>query len=336
MLSNSSIDRLFTILAATTLLLASCGRGEENTSPAQDMGGEQAVDMLNMSDMSDMSVDAAPDAGEPDMVTRMTCEDETQTACGLLCTDVQTDTNHCGECFYACGKGSSCLDGECLCLSTGQTWCGVGTCVKTASDPNNCGFCGNKCPTGSTCFDGACSCEGGSLEVCGDVCADKSRDRKNCGQCGNSCSDVEYCDNGTCTGDGFYDEVIALTNIARETARMCGDDFMEAAPPLAQNDTLARAAQKHAIDMAERNYFAHESPEGTSPTQRIFAEGYSGRATGENIAAGQRTPQEVVQAWIDSPGHCVNIMRPLFNEIGIGYTLNAEGRPYWVQNFGLN
>lgn len=331
-----SRSRTASILSLLALMFfaSACGRGgdDNSTTPAQDMQAGE-----DMSDMSPVTADMSPDLGKEDMSMRMTCQDETLTACGQLCTDVQTDINHCGECFYACGRGSSCLDGECLCLSTGQTWCGQGTCVKTDSDPMNCGFCGNKCPEGSSmCINGACSCEGGSLEICGDVCADKSKDRKNCGSCGNECSDVAYCRNGTCTGDDFFDEVIALTNIARETARMCGDEFKGAVPPLGQNDILAAAAQKHALDMAERDYFAHESPEGISPHQRILAEGYQGRATGENIAYGQQSPQEVVQGWIDSPGHCVNIMSPLFNEIGIGYTRNADGRPYWVQNFGLN
>ena len=64
--------------------------------------------------------------------------------------------------------------------------------------------------------------------------------------------------------------------------------------------------------------------------------GYSFQAAGENIAAGQTTPQEVVDGWMQSPGHCSNIMSPSFTEIGVGYVLAPQGQlpHYWTQTFG--
>ena len=88
--------------------------------------------------------------------------------------------------------------------------------------------------------------------------------------------------------------------------------------------------------MARRDYFDHHSPEGTGPMQRAIAAGYQGGFVGENIAAGQRSPAEVVQAWIDSPGHCVNLMDPRFRFLGVGYLFDQNDKfgDYWVQNFG--
>jgi uncharacterized protein YkwD len=88
--------------------------------------------------------------------------------------------------------------------------------------------------------------------------------------------------------------------------------------------------------MERERFFDHRDPRGEGPKERIDAQGYQGRAWGENIAAGQRSPESVMRAWMRSPGHCKNILNPLFNELGVGLILNAEGpyRTYWVQNFG--
>lgn len=272
-----------------TLLISACG-GE----PEPEQNNTTTTDMPDMTmDMPSQVEEPEDMAPEVDMTpTGPVCSDESHTACGMLCTDLSTDVNHCGECTNACGRGASCVDSECLCFGVGQTWCGEATCV------------------------------------------DIKADRQNCGECGNVCSGAAYCDNGTCTGDGFFGEVIALTNIARTEARDCGGQFMPAVGPLQKNDILGVAAQKHAEDMATRDYFDHVSPEGVTPDDRMRAEGYTGSATGENIAWGQTSPAQVVQGWIDSPGHCLNIMRDSFNEIGIGYALDSNNRAYWVQNFG--
>lgn len=104
--------------------------------------------------------------------------------------------------------------------------------------------------------------------------------------------------------------------------------------PLTHNAELAAAALKHAKDMDARDYFAHNTPEGITPTQQIKAAGYllTGTwATGQNIAHNQKTPEEVMKDWMNSPGHRANILSPNFKEIGIGIF-----GAYWVQDFGAH
>lgn len=92
------------------------------------------------------------------------------------------------------------------------------------------------------------------------------------------------------------------------------------------------AAQRYAEDMAVRGFFAHESPEGTDPGVRLQIAGFAWSAFGENIASGQRTAREVMTAWLDSKGHCENLMTPMFTIAGYGIAAGADG-PYWVQEF---
>jgi uncharacterized protein YkwD len=108
-------------------------------------------------------------------------------------------------------------------------------------------------------------------------------------------------------------------------------------PALRSDGTLDRAAQAHAQDMLARSYFAHKSPEGASVRERSRARGYEWRKIGENIAEGQISVDEVVDTWMDSPGHRRNLLDPGFTELGVGLALGRSGGRYrtvWVQNFG--
>ena len=80
---------------------------------------------------------------------------------------------------------------------------------------------------------------------------------------------------------------------------------------------LDRAAQKHAEDMVNRGYFSHVSPEGGTVRDRIIAEGYDPRGWAENLAQGHQSEQQVLQAWIDSPGHDRNLSANL-EEFALG------------------
>lgn len=88
--------------------------------------------------------------------------------------------------------------------------------------------------------------------------------------------------------------------------------------------------------MSYYDYFSHDDPQ--SPTrswdQRIRDCGYDGGA-GENIAYGYRTPQDVFQGWLNSPGHRKNIENASYRVLGVGAAVNDDGRIYWVQNFGM-
>lgn len=89
--------------------------------------------------------------------------------------------------------------------------------------------------------------------------------------------------------------------------------------------------------MATRDYFAHKNPEQENAGARMTEAGYIWSTFGENISAGHITPEDAVDAWLKSDGHCSNIMRPVYQELGVGYyvptTPNKYGS-YWVQNFG--
>ena len=86
--------------------------------------------------------------------------------------------------------------------------------------------------------------------------------------------------------------------------------------------------------MATKNYFSHTSLDGRTVAQRITATGYAWRAIGENIAAGQTTPEQVVAGWLQSEGHCRNIMNPAYQELGVGYAQDGSYGTTWVQDFG--
>jgi uncharacterized protein YkwD len=129
--------------------------------------------------------------------------------------------------------------------------------------------------------------------------------------------------------------VVALVNEARSHGRRCGKERFAAAPPLRISPELTDAAEAHARDMARRKFFEHRGSDGSEPKDRVRRTGYQWSLTGENIALGPQSAEEVVAGWLDSPGHCANIMEPRFHDIGIGLAVGRKrGQTYWVQEFG--
>lgn len=116
-------------------------------------------------------------------------------------------------------------------------------------------------------------------------------------------------------------QVIDLVNQARSDA---GCD------PVKVDQRLNRAAAKHSVDMAERNYFSHDTPEGEDFAERIRAEGYPSPGA-ENIAQGQRNARTVMEAWMQSEGHRNNILNCELTAIGVGF---AREEFVWTQDFG--
>jgi uncharacterized protein YkwD len=107
-------------------------------------------------------------------------------------------------------------------------------------------------------------------------------------------------------------------------------------PPLVMNPLLRQAAQAHSEDMLDNNFFSHTGSNGSSHGQRISATGYRAATTGENIAAGRSTADATMNQWMNSSGHCRNLMSADFTEIGVGHA-NGSGaryRDYWTQKFG--
>jgi len=103
---------------------------------------------------------------------------------------------------------------------------------------------------------------------------------------------------------------------------------------LSVDQRLAAAAQAHSADMVRRAFFAHESPDGRQVWDRAVAAGYAYRKVAENIAAGQRTAEEVVRGWMGSPGHRANILDGDLTQIGVGRAEGGSYGVYWTQVFG--
>ncbi|RWZ55345.1 SafA/ExsA family spore coat assembly protein [Halobacillus fulvus] len=119
-------------------------------------------------------------------------------------------------------------------------------------------------------------------------------------------------------------QVIDLTNQER---------IERGLPALTANWQLSRVARYKSRDMRDRNYFSHTSPTYGSPFQMMRDFNVSYRRAAENIAAGQRTPQQVVDGWMNSAGHRKNILDPNLTQIGVGYAKGGSYGHYWTQMF---
>jgi uncharacterized protein YkwD len=132
---------------------------------------------------------------------------------------------------------------------------------------------------------------------------------------------------GGSASSSFTDEVVRLTNVER-AANGCGNLSIDA--------TLTKVAQAHSQDMADNNFFDHDSQDGRSAFDRMSAAGYRYSTAAENIAAGQSSPASVVDGWMNSEGHRANILNCSLKEIGVGYAVSSSStyRTYWTQDFG--
>ncbi len=133
----------------------------------------------------------------------------------------------------------------------------------------------------------------------------------------------------------FQNDFLTRINKVRTAGCKCGKTYMPPVEPLSWNSLLERSAYAHALDMSKRRYFNHTSLSGKTIKNRLEEAGYTltGMRTyafGENIAAGQKSIDQVMTSWLKSEGHCKNIMSKNFKEIGV-----AETNLYWVQDFGM-
>jgi uncharacterized protein YkwD len=137
------------------------------------------------------------------------------------------------------------------------------------------------------------------------------------------------------SSSSFETQVVTLVNQRRAAGATCGQyGAFPPAGPLTMNPALRCAGRKHDKDMITNNFFSHTGTGGTTPWNRIASAGYGSYVTaGENIAAGQSTPAAVVTGWMNSPGHCKNIMTAGFKEIGVGYAPGGSYGHYWTQTF---
>ena len=122
------------------------------------------------------------------------------------------------------------------------------------------------------------------------------------------------------------DQVLQLVNLERAEADL---------PPVARNMALEHIADDYACHMIADNFFGHSDPiTGHGPGDRAVVGKYSFYAIGENLAAGQQTPAEVMKVWMDSPSHRDIILDPKWTEVGIAARVGGEYSIYWVQEFG--
>ena len=119
----------------------------------------------------------------------------------------------------------------------------------------------------------------------------------------------------------FEEEVVRLVNKMRSQNGL---------KPLTHDWQLSRVARYKSQDMADKGYFSHTSPTYGSPFDMMNNFGISYKTAGENIAKGQKTPEAVVNAWMNSPGHRANILNSSYTRIGVGYVKKGN---IWTQMF---
>ena len=119
-------------------------------------------------------------------------------------------------------------------------------------------------------------------------------------------------------------EVFALVNSERAKNGLSA---------LSWADDIAAVARAHSSDMINRGFFSHTNPDGESPFDRLKNNGISYRTAAENIAYGQKTPADVMNAWMNSSGHRANILNKNVTELGVGAVKNNNGTIYWTQVF---
>ena len=128
--------------------------------------------------------------------------------------------------------------------------------------------------------------------------------------------------------DPFGQEVLAAINVARSQARNCGDSHHPAVGPLTWDARAAYAALLESEWMLDSNSFGHAWPGGELVWDRLTMAGYEWSKADENIAAGYRNLDQAMQAWIDSPPHCVALMRADIAEVGVALVPGREGSTY--------
>lgn len=123
-------------------------------------------------------------------------------------------------------------------------------------------------------------------------------------------------------------KILQLINKARTEGCNCGAQKMDPVSPVTWNNLLADAAYNHSADMDKNNFFDHKGSDSKNVDYRLNQQGYKWSLVGENIARGQETEEEVVNSWLQSRGHCLNIMNKDFREMGV-----ARAGVCWTQVF---
>jgi uncharacterized protein YkwD len=151
--------------------------------------------------------------------------------------------------------------------------------------------------------------------------------------------EVEYCDavrDWDPAWSALEDEVLVRLNEQRAAGAMCGDEAFDPVEPLRMDPALRCAARKHALDMAEQDYFSNLDPDELDFHARADLAGYAGTALEQNIGAAHSTPEQLVASMMDHTELCMHAMAPDADDFGMGF-LEYEGATYpsyWAQTFG--
>ncbi|MFW6275674.1 MAG: CAP domain-containing protein [bacterium] len=125
------------------------------------------------------------------------------------------------------------------------------------------------------------------------------------------------------------EKMLELVNQSRTEGCNCGDEYMPPVNPLEWNSDLEDVALAHSIDMNLNNFFSHTNLKGEGPWDRVNFLDSDILLRGENIALGYLTEEDVIRGWLNSPGHCRNLMSQSHTIMGIG-----KSGKYWTQLFG--
>ena len=136
--------------------------------------------------------------------------------------------------------------------------------------------------------------------------------------------------------NGIQSEIMSRVNALRASGAVCGSTLYRATGPLNWSNVLLQAASAHSNDMASKNFFSHVGSAGSTMVTRIAATGYGFSAAGENIAAGQPTVEAAMRSWINSPGHCQNLMNPTYKDVAVACKRNDASSygKYWTMVLG--
>ena len=130
--------------------------------------------------------------------------------------------------------------------------------------------------------------------------------------------------------------LVSLLNDARAMGGCCDQECFEPMPELDSKKQLISAAEFHAVDMIERQFISHDDPDGIDATTRIRRASYRGCAVGENISVGDEDPEVVLDEFMNSYEHCLNVLEPRFLEVGVALARDEDNEAFWVVTFGGN
>ena len=310
-------------------------------------------------DPTEPTPDPQPTCGDGNVDAGEVCDGDCPSSCdsGDACT-IGTLTGSADTCDAVCEYDSvtACANGD-GCCPMGCT---------TADDDDCAAVCGNDLVEANELCDGNCPSSCDDNDACTTDRLDGSASTCDA-MCGHTvvtaCSSGDGCCPTGCTYDldqdcpmpppddppaidctdastwpqtwrDFESQVITLVNQRRAAGADCGSrGSFGAAGAVSMNPQMQQASRCHSWDMDVNMYFNHTSLDGRSFVQRLQDAGYGGSPRGENIAAGYSTPDSVVNGWMNSDGHCANIMNSGINRMGIGYT--KENRATWTMTTGV-